>query len=142
MAWTSEEVGGFDKACAPGGHARRARRSERPLRRAGHDIPEVQREEVKGTRKKRWRGGLPAGTGLDIIKCLQNGRPKGMGAIAAEFLVDVFQSVDEIEDSGAGIWSAGCGTEVGAATEGAGFIDEATGGGGLKERTGSVGTLG
>ena len=48
-----------------------------------------------------------------------------MRAIAAELFVDLLEAADEVEDIAAGVGSAGGGAEVGAAAEGAVFIDEA-----------------
>ena len=61
-----------------------------------------------------------------------------MWAVAAEVVVDFFEAVDEVEDMGAGIHAAGGLAEVGAAAEGAGFVDEATGGAGIEQGAGAV----
>jgi hypothetical protein len=55
-----------------------------------------------------------------------------MWAVAAEVVVDFLEAVDEVEDMGAGIHAAGGLAKVGAAAEGAGFVDEATGGAGVE----------
>ena len=61
-----------------------------------------------------------------------------MRSVAAEVVVDFLEAVDEVEDMGAGIHAAGGLAEVGAAAEGAGLVDEATGGAGIEQGAGAV----
>jgi len=56
----------------------------------------------------------------------------GMWAVAVEAGVDFFQAADEVQDLGSRVGAAGGGAEMRAATEGAGFVDQATGGFGIE----------
>jgi hypothetical protein len=53
-------------------------------------------------------------------------------------VVDFLQAVNEVDYMAAGIGAAGGLAEVGAAAEGAGFVDEATGGAGIEQGAGAV----
>jgi len=61
----------------------------------------------------------------------------GVGAVAAEVLVDFLETADEVEDMGAGIGAAGGSAKMGATAERARFVDEAAGGFRVEEGTGA-----
>jgi hypothetical protein len=76
--------------------------------------------------------------GIFLFQFGAEGFFQGDGAGALEVAVDFFEAVDEVEDLAAGMGAAGGLAEVGAAAEGAGFVDEAAGGAGIEQGTGSV----
>ena len=61
-----------------------------------------------------------------------NGVVDGMRTVAVEVGVDFFETADEVEDLVSRVGAASGCAEVRAATEGAGFVDEATGGFGIE----------
>ena len=65
-----------------------------------------------------------------------------MGTVAIEMGVDFFEAADEVEDLVSRVGAAGGCTEMRAAAEGAGFVDQATGGFGIEQRAGSIGGVG
>jgi hypothetical protein len=71
-----------------------------------------------------------------------HGLVEGMRAVAIEVGVDFFEASDEVEDLVSRVGtSSGC-AEMRAATKGAGFVDQAAGGFGIKQRAVSVVGLG